>query len=99
VAVVDAGRVIASGTLEELLGEDSVRIHVTGLDPAARAALARFGPLTDEGDWLAIRPIAAARIPDLVAAIVAAGGRVHVVQPGRASLEERFLGLVGEGGR
>jgi ABC-2 type transport system ATP-binding protein len=99
VAVVDAGRVIASGTLEELLGEDSVRVHVTGLDPAARAALSRFGPLTDEGDWLAIRPIAADRIPDLVAAIVAAGGRVHVVQPGRASLEERFLGLVGEAGR
>ena len=95
VAVVDAGRVIASGTLEELLGEDSVRVHVSGLDPAGRAALGRFGPLTDEGDWLAIRPIGAAQIPELVAAIVAAGGRVHAVQPGRASLEERFLSLLG----
>ena len=37
VAVVDHGRVVAAGTLEELLGEDSVRVHVTGLDPAARA--------------------------------------------------------------
>ncbi len=96
VAVVDAGRVVAAGTLEELLGEDSVRIRVTGLDGEARAALAGFGPLTDDGDWLAIRPIGADRIPELVAAIVAAGGRVHAVEPGRASLEERFLGLMSE---
>ncbi len=98
VAVVDAGRVIAAGTLEELLGEDSVRIHATGLHAALRAGLARFGPLTDDGDWLAIRPIEAAKIPELVAAIVAAGGLVHAVEPGRASLEERFLGLLGEAG-
>jgi len=95
VAVVDAGRVIAAGSLEELLGEDSVRIRATGLAPEARAALVRFGPLVDESDWLAIRPIAAPAIPDVVAAIVAAGGRVHAVEPGRASLEERFLGLLG----
>jgi ABC-2 type transport system ATP-binding protein len=98
VAVVDAGRVIAAGTLEELLGEDSVRIRATGLDATLRAGLDRFGPLTDDGDWLAIRPIRPARIPELVAAIVAAGGQVHAVEPGRASLEERFLGLLGEAG-
>jgi ABC-2 type transport system ATP-binding protein len=99
VTVVDAGRVIASGTLDELLGEDSVRVQATGLDPAVRASLARFGPLTDDGDWLSVRPIDPGRVPDLVAAIVAAGGRVHAVQPGRASLEDRFLGLIGEGDR
>lgn len=97
VAVVDAGRIVAAGTLEELLGAGSVRIRVTGLDPAARATLARFGPLTDEGDWLAIGPIASERIPELVAAIVSAGGQVHAVEPGRTSLEERFLGLVERG--
>ena len=32
--------------------------------------------------------------PDLVAAIVAAGGRVHEVDAGRRSLEERFLALL-----
>ncbi len=99
VAIVDAGRVVAAGTLEELLGEDSVRLRVTGLDPATRAGLATFGPITDDGDWLAVRPIAPERIPDLVAAIVAAGGRVHAVEPGRASLEERFLGLVRDADR
>jgi ABC-2 type transport system ATP-binding protein len=95
VAVVDAGRVIASGTLDELLGEASVRIRVSGLTAPRREALARFGPLTDDGDWLAIQPIDPERIPELVGAIVAAGGRVHAVEPGRASLEERFLGLLG----
>ncbi len=97
VAVVDAGRVIASGTLEELLGEDSVRLRVTGLHEAARAGLERFGSVTEDGDWLRVQPIAAERVPDLVASIVVAGGRVHAVEPGRASLEERFLGLVGRG--
>ncbi len=95
VAVVDAGRVIAAGTLDELLGDGSVRIRVDGLAPDDRQRLARFGPLTDDGDWLSIRTIGTAQIPELVAAIVGAGGRVHAVEPGRASLEERFLGLVG----
>jgi ABC-2 type transport system ATP-binding protein len=98
VAIVDAGRVIAAGTLEELLGEDAVRVRATGLDPAARSSLARFGPLADDGEWLTIRPIEPARIPELVAVIVAAGGQVHAVEPGRASLEQRFLGLLGESG-
>jgi ABC-2 type transport system ATP-binding protein len=97
VAIVDAGRVVAAGTLAELLGEDSVRIRATGLDPAERAGLARFGPLTDDGDWLSIHPIASERIPELVAAVVTAGGQVHAVEPGRASLEERFLDLVDRG--
>ena len=98
VAIVDAGRVVMAGTLEELLGGESVRIRATGLDQASRAALASFGPLTDDGAWLSIAPIAPSRIPDLVAAVIAAGGQVHAVEPGRTSLEERFLGLV-DGGR
>ena len=119
VAVLDAGRLVAAGTLDALLGADAVRVRVTGLDHAARQALARFGPLHDdrdagalatadiatarandpaEGDdgWLTIRPIERDRVPELVAAIVAAGGRVYAVEPGRASLEERFLALLGE---
>ena len=35
------------------------------------------------------------RVPDLVAAIVAAGGRIHAVDAGRETLEERFLELLG----
>jgi len=43
-----------------------------------------------------IRPLAVARVPDVVAAVVAAGGRVHAVDPAGRSLEEAFLALVRE---
>ena len=47
-----------------------------------------------EGDRLTIEPIDPARVPDVVAAIVAVGGRVHDVDAGRGSLEDRFVALV-----
>jgi hypothetical protein len=53
--------------------------------------------MTDGDGWLAIRPLDPARIPDVVAAVVAAGGRVHAVDPARRSLEDLFLDLVREG--
>jgi hypothetical protein len=69
-------------------------LRVTDLDPAGRQALGVFGSIEVEGEWLTIRPLDRARIPDVVAAIVAAGGRIHAVEPGRGSLEARFLELV-----
>ena len=97
VAIVDHGRVLASGRLDDLLGESSVRVRVTDLPPETSAALGRFGPVTVDDDWLAISPIDPAAIPEVVAAIVAAGGRVHAVDAGRTTLEERFLAMVGGG--
>jgi ABC-2 type transport system ATP-binding protein len=94
VAIVDHGRVLAEGRLDALLGEPTVRIRATDLPAADRAGLARFGPLADDGEWLSIAPLDPERVPDVVAAIVAAGGRVHAVDAGRATLEERFLALV-----
>ena len=94
VAIVDHGRVLASGRLDDLLGESSVRLRVTDLSPAGRAAVARFGPVVASDDWLSITPIDPAVIPDVVAAVVAAGGRVHAVDAGRTTLEERVLGMV-----
>ena len=94
VVILHRGRAIASGPLDEVVAADGVRLRVSELDDAGRLALARFGPLVVDGEWLSIRPLDTARIPDVVAAIVAAGGRVHVVEPGRGSLEARFLELV-----
>jgi ABC-2 type transport system ATP-binding protein len=96
VAIVDRGRVLASGRLDDLLGERLVRIHATGLPPDAREGLARFGRLapTDDEGWLTIAGVAPEAIPDVVAAIVAAGGRVHAVDPGRATLEDRYFELI-----
>jgi len=93
VAIVDHGRVVASGTFAELLAGDTVRLRVTSLGDAD---LSRFGRSDREGDWLTVRGIAADRIPDLVAEIVRLGGRVHAVQPTHESLEDRFLDLLSE---
>ena len=94
VVILHQGRSVAAGPLEEILAASGVRVQVTDLDQAGRQRLAGFGPVAVDGAWLTIRPLDRARIPDLVEAIVAAGGRVHAVEPGRGSLEARFLELV-----
>ncbi|MGH2451831.1 MAG: ABC transporter ATP-binding protein [Candidatus Limnocylindria bacterium] len=93
VAIVDRGRVVAAGTFAELLAGDTVRVKVAG---AAPGDLSGFGTADIEGDWLTVRGIAAERIPDLVAHLVASGGRIHAVQPMNESLEDRFLSLLSE---
>jgi ABC-2 type transport system ATP-binding protein len=96
VAIVDRGRVIAEGTLDELLGGDTVRIHATDLGREARQGLSRFGQLDMDGEWLVIRGIDSERVPELVADIVRLGGRIHAVEPRHESLEDRFLRLLGQ---
>jgi ABC-2 type transport system ATP-binding protein len=99
VAIVDHGRVIEEGRLEDVLGDPGVRVQASGLDGAPLAQLEPFGPIQRDGDWLLIQPFDPARVPDLVEAIVAAGGRIHEVDAGRRSLEERFLDLLARGSR
>jgi ABC-2 type transport system ATP-binding protein len=94
VVILHQGRVVASGSMDDVVAAGGVRLRVTELDERGRQALAHFGAIVVDGEWLAIRPLDRARIPDVVAAIVAAGGRVHAVEPGRGSLEARFLELI-----
>lgn len=99
VAIVDRGRVVATGAIDELTEGHEVRVRCTGLDAAALAALGgggANGTIEAAEDGLRAVGIDAERVPDLVAAIVAAGGRVHSVEPLRRSLEERFLAVVRE---
>jgi ABC-2 type transport system ATP-binding protein len=94
VSVVDHGKVIALGTIPELLGAStSVRVHATGLD-GRLPTLDRFGQLHMQGDWLEVRQVEEEAIPDLVEEIVKLGGRVHAVEPSRLTLEDRFLQLL-----
>ena len=97
VVILDHGRIIASGSLDEVV---AVRRGSSARDRPGRRGSGgrcrRSARSTLDGDWLTVRPLAADRIPDLVAAMVAAGGRVHAVEPGRGSLEARFLELLGE---
>ena len=96
-AVVDHGRVIATGTMSQILGQDgAVRVRVTGL-PADRAAgLSKFGNPEDEGEWLTFRGLSPDRVPELVDEIVRQGGRVYAVEPRHETLEDRFLQLLKE---
>ncbi|HXN92647.1 MAG TPA: ABC transporter ATP-binding protein [Candidatus Sulfotelmatobacter sp.] len=94
VAVVDHGRVIAAGTMDELLGGTAVRVRATGLSQADKNKLSDFGRIDDEGDQLTFNKLNPDRVPDLVTAIVAAGGRVYEVAPRHQTLEDRFLQLL-----
>ncbi len=94
VAVVDHGRVISSGTMDELLSGTAVRVRVSGLSQADKNQLARFGNIDDEGEPLTFTNLAPERVPELVAAIVALGGRVYEVAPRHQTLEDRFLQLL-----
>jgi ABC-2 type transport system ATP-binding protein len=97
VVILHRGRTIAAGTLDEVVAVDGVRVRVGDASPAIEAAAAAFGPVATTPDgWLTVRPLAAERIPDVVAAIVGAGGRVEAVEPGRGSLESRFLELLAD---
>ncbi len=96
VAVVDHGRVIASGTMDDLLSGTAVRVRVSGLGPDEKAGLAAFGPLDDEGEQLTFTKLDVKRVPELVSAIVALGGRIYEVAPRHQTLEDRFLQLLHE---
>jgi ABC-2 type transport system ATP-binding protein len=94
VAIVDHGRVIATGRLDELLAGSSVRLRVTGLNGTAQAELKRFGNVAQEGEWFTLRGADLDRVPEMVEALVSAGARVYAVEPRHESLEDRFLQLL-----
>jgi ABC-2 type transport system ATP-binding protein len=96
VAVVDHGRVIASGTMDELLGGTAVKVRVSGLSAGDIGKLSSFGDIDDEGDQLTFTKLKPERVPDLVSEIVALGGRVYEVAPRHQTLEDRFLQLLDE---
>jgi ABC-2 type transport system ATP-binding protein len=97
VVILDQGRVAASGTLAELLGQRELRLHLAGVSAEAEARMARAGRMHREGDWFTVALPAEdddATVPDLVRDLVSLGVRVHAVEPGRISLEERLLGIL-----
>ena len=95
VAILDHGRVVASGELDDVLGQAETQVRVQGISASDLAAFERFGTPNLEGDLLSIRPMDADLVPDLVATLVAMGAKVFEVHAGRSSLERRFLDLVG----
>ena len=94
VAILDHGRVVASGDLDDVLGQAETQVRVDGISATDLPAFARFGAATIENGRLTVRPMDADRVPDLIATLVAMGAKVYEVHSGRSSLERRFLDLV-----
>jgi ABC-2 type transport system ATP-binding protein len=100
VVILDRGRVAASGTLAELLGQRELRLQLTDVSPAAHGRLAATGDVEQAGEWFCVALPAddvGTAVPDLVRDLAALGAQVHAVEPGRISLEERLLGILRDG--
>ncbi len=88
---------MATGTLAEVIGTHTrLRLKVTSSDAGWKDALDGYGMWSAEGEWTTVQGIEPDRVPDLVARIVASGGRVEAVIPEHQSLEGRFLELLDE---
>ena len=97
-AILDKGRIVASGTMSEILGAFEVRITFAEipLDGAWDALHAHSAERVGDKTFI-LRSIAEIDVPDLVATLVRCGARVAAVEPVRGSLEERFLNVIGGG--
>jgi ABC-2 type transport system ATP-binding protein len=101
VAIVDRGRVIRQGPIDELIrGTGGAALQVDCADPARAARLideagiAAGTSLTDAGLTITL-PAAASRelVADINRRLVGAGISVYGLQEGRASLEDWFLSV------
>lgn len=103
VAILNRGRLVALGSLDELLGgELAVDLTVSGWSDAARAAMAgaaelqRLEALSNGRSSLTLTAADEASVAHAVDALVGAGVRVYSVVPRRPDLEDLFIRLVGE---
>jgi ABC-2 type transport system ATP-binding protein len=98
VVILDRGRVAASGTLAELLGQRELRLHLSGATEAVERRLAATGPVERSGNWFTVRLPSAdddgRLVPALVRDLVGLGVGIHAIEPTRMSLEERLLGIL-----
>ena len=93
VAIVDRGRVVAMGPLDEITKQGfAVRIRLDGGgEQTAVDVLQAFGRAARADGAILVEDIEPARVPDAVAALIAARLRIAAVEPNRRSLEEHFL--------
>jgi ABC-2 type transport system ATP-binding protein len=100
VAVVTKGRIVAQGTLAEILGsQSSVRVRASANGARLEDLLAGFGRVVADRGSFVVHGLEGDRVPALVNALVAAHAEVYSVEPLSATLEERFLELTSERGQ
>jgi ABC-2 type transport system ATP-binding protein len=103
VVILDKGRIAAAGSLAELLGRREVRLRLDRVGADAEARLAAAGELSRAASSFTVTLPADLEseddvVPELVADLVRLGVRVHAVEPGRISLEDRLLDILRPGG-
>jgi ABC-2 type transport system ATP-binding protein len=96
VAIVDRGRVVAAGPLDELIGGTTeLRLTLDDVDADLLELLRPFGEVADRAETTLRVVLRDGRAgADVVAAVVAAGRRVHAAVPVQRTLEDVFVGLV-----
>jgi ABC-2 type transport system ATP-binding protein len=100
VVVVNKGRIVADGPVEDIVGESpSVQLEVSDV-PAASVVLSGLGvrSVTPDGDNSLIVDMNGTPRAEVVASLVRAGVGVDRVVP-RRRLEDAFLALVGDNSR
>jgi len=96
VIVIDEGRVLRSGTLDEVRTSSlEVRVHVDRVDERIRELIAGHGRLiaADEREVL-VGVDDPDVVPRLAADLVQSGARLRALVPLQRSLEDAFVGLV-----
>jgi ABC-2 type transport system ATP-binding protein len=99
VAIIRQGRVVRQGTVAEITApSQSVVLELESVSEPIRDAAERYGEIvsTREANWLTVALPNEAAIPDLIAAVVVAGGRLRAVIPLRESLEDAFVRVMEE---
>jgi ABC-2 type transport system ATP-binding protein len=96
VVVIDKGKVLRSGTLDEVRSTTlEVRIRLDHVDDAVRDVVSAHGRIVAGDDHEILLDAADADIvPELAADLVAAGAKIRALVPLRRSLEDAFVGLV-----
>jgi ABC-2 type transport system ATP-binding protein len=94
IAIVLRGRIVAQGTIAEIIGiQDVVRVRAQS-ERELQPVLERFGTVSVEGDAFLVAT-AHARIPELVQTLVQTGAQIFAIEPIEATLEDRFLEITG----
>jgi ABC-2 type transport system ATP-binding protein len=104
IAIIDAGKIVASGTTQELKamikGSDRIRVQIEG-DAAPAVAALRPQPyvldITEDGDGAIIIATAdgAHAMPRIIEQIEQAGTKIHTMSIEQISLEDVFINFTG----
>jgi ABC-2 type transport system ATP-binding protein len=95
VGILVGGRLVRTGTLEELLGCEIVRVEIaaSGFDEAVGSQIARWSiqPPVQQGDKMLFAVNTEKEASQVMEFLLGRGASVHAVHPKRRTLEDLFL--------